>query len=62
MRWWSAFVIGWPIAVSTAYLAIPFVRSLTSTPSPQSKEPKQFLAGRLDVVVARRLRGTRRDA
>jgi hypothetical protein len=29
MRWWSAFVIGWPIAASTAYLAIPFARSLT---------------------------------
>ena len=24
MRWWSAFAIGWPIAASTAYLAIPF--------------------------------------
>ena len=23
MRWWSAFAIGWPIAASTAYLAIP---------------------------------------
>jgi hypothetical protein len=29
MRWWSAFAIGWPIAASTAYLAIPFARSLT---------------------------------
>ncbi|MEH2566630.1 DUF2798 domain-containing protein [Bradyrhizobium sp. AZCC 2289] len=28
MRWWSAFAIGWPIAASTAYLAIPFARSL----------------------------------
>ena len=27
MRWWSAFAIGWPIAASTAYLAIPFARS-----------------------------------
>jgi hypothetical protein len=29
MRWWSAFAIGWPIAASTAYLAIPFARNLT---------------------------------
>jgi hypothetical protein len=29
MRWWSAFAIGWPIAASTAYLAVPFARSLT---------------------------------
>ena len=29
MRWWSAFAIGWPIAASIAYLAIPFARSLT---------------------------------
>jgi len=29
MRWWSAFAIGWPIAASTAYLAIPFARSFT---------------------------------
>jgi hypothetical protein len=29
MRWWFAFAIGWPIAASTAYLAIPFARSLT---------------------------------
>ncbi|WP_375143989.1 hypothetical protein [Bradyrhizobium sp. Ash2021] len=29
VRWWSAFAIGWPIAASTAYLAIPpFARSL----------------------------------
>ncbi|HXO69533.1 MAG TPA: DUF2798 domain-containing protein [Bradyrhizobium sp.] len=28
-RWWSAFAIGWPIAASTAYLALPFARSLT---------------------------------
>ena len=28
IRWWSAFAIGWPIAASTAYLAIPFARSL----------------------------------
>jgi hypothetical protein len=29
MRWWSALAINWPIAASTAYLAIPFARSLT---------------------------------
>jgi hypothetical protein len=29
MQWWSAFAIGWPIAASTAYLAISFARSLT---------------------------------
>jgi hypothetical protein len=29
MRWWSAFAIGWPIAASTAYLAIPFALSPT---------------------------------
>ena len=29
IRWCSAFAIGWPIAASTAYLAIPFARSLT---------------------------------
>ena len=29
MRWWSAFAIGWPIAASTAYLAIPFALGLT---------------------------------
>ena len=29
IRWWSAFAIGWPIAACTAYLAIPFARSLT---------------------------------
>jgi TRAP-type C4-dicarboxylate transport system permease small subunit len=29
IRWWSAFAIGWPIAASTAYFAIPFARSLT---------------------------------
>ena len=28
IRWW-AFAIGWPIAAGTAYLAIPFARSLT---------------------------------
>ena len=29
MRWWFAFAIGWPVAAGTAYLAIPFARSLT---------------------------------
>ena len=29
IRLWSAFAIGWPIAASTAYVAIPFARSLT---------------------------------
>jgi hypothetical protein len=29
IRWWSAFAIGWPIAASTAYVAMPFARSLT---------------------------------
>ena len=29
VRWRSAFAIGWPIAASTAHLAIPFARSLT---------------------------------
>ena len=29
IRWWSAFAIRWPIAAGTAYLAIPFARSLT---------------------------------
>ena len=29
IRWWSAFAIGWPIAASTAHLAMPFARSLT---------------------------------
>jgi Protein of unknown function (DUF2798) len=29
IRWWSAFAIGWPIAASIAYLAIPLARSLT---------------------------------
>jgi hypothetical protein len=28
-RWWSAFAIGWPIAASTAYLAMPFAHRLT---------------------------------
>jgi hypothetical protein len=29
IRWWSGFAIGWPIAASTAYLAMPVARSLT---------------------------------
>jgi len=29
IRWWSAFAIGWPIAACTAYLVMPFARSLT---------------------------------
>lgn len=29
IRWWSAFAIGWPIAAGTAFLAMPFARSLT---------------------------------
>ena len=29
IRWWSAYALGWPIGASTAYLAIPFARSLT---------------------------------
>jgi hypothetical protein len=29
IRWWSAFAVGWPIATSTAYVAMPFARSLT---------------------------------
>jgi hypothetical protein len=28
-RWLSAFVIGWPVAAVTAYVAIPLVRALT---------------------------------
>ena len=29
IRWWSALAVGWPIAAITAYLTIPFARSLT---------------------------------
>ena len=29
IRWWAAYAIGWPIAAGTAYLAMPFARSLT---------------------------------
>jgi hypothetical protein len=28
-RWLSAFVIGWPVAAVTAFIAIPHVRRLT---------------------------------
>jgi TRAP-type uncharacterized transport system fused permease subunit len=29
VRWLSAFIIGWPVAAVTAFIAIPFVRQLT---------------------------------
>jgi len=28
-RWMSAFIVGWPVAAVTGFLAIPFVRRLT---------------------------------
>jgi Protein of unknown function (DUF2798) len=28
-RWLSAFLVGWPVASVTAFLAIPFARSMT---------------------------------
>jgi len=28
-RWLSAFVVGWPVAAMTAYLAIPVARAVT---------------------------------
>jgi len=28
-RWLSAFIVGWPVAAVTAYLAIPFARGMT---------------------------------
>ena len=28
-RWMSAFIVGWPVAAVTAFIAIPFVRQLT---------------------------------
>ena len=28
-RWLTAFVIGWPVAAATAYLAIPIARAIT---------------------------------
>lgn len=29
VRWLSAFIVGWPVAAATAYLAIPFARAIT---------------------------------
>jgi len=29
-RWLSAFVVGWPVAAMTAYLAIPVARAVTA--------------------------------
>jgi len=28
-RWMSAFIVGWPVAAVTAFIAIPLVRRLT---------------------------------
>ena len=28
-RWLSAFIVGWPVAAVTAFIAIPFVRRAT---------------------------------
>jgi Protein of unknown function (DUF2798) len=28
-RWLSAFVVGWPVAAVTAYIAFPLIRSVT---------------------------------
>ena len=28
-RWLSAFIVGWPVAAMTAYLAIPVARAVT---------------------------------
>jgi hypothetical protein len=28
-RWLGSFLVGWPVAAATAYLAIPLARSLT---------------------------------
>ncbi|HKA73119.1 MAG TPA: DUF2798 domain-containing protein [Xanthobacteraceae bacterium] len=28
-RWMSAFIVGWPVAAVTAFVAIPFVRRMT---------------------------------
>jgi hypothetical protein len=28
-RWLSAFIVGWPVAAATAFVAIPFVRRMT---------------------------------
>src|ERR1700694_2121947 len=54
MRWWSALAIGWPIAASTAISRSPSPATSPSASSPPSKGPEQLLAGRLDVVFARR--------
>ena len=29
VRWLSAFIVGWPVAAVTAFIAIPFVRRAT---------------------------------
>ena len=29
VRWLSAFIVGWPVAAATAYLAIPLARAIT---------------------------------
>ena len=29
-RWLSAFIVGWPVAAVTAYIAIPLVRAATA--------------------------------
>ena len=54
----AAFAIGWPIAASTAYLAIPFARSLSQRIVAAIERPEQLLAGLFDVVFARRLLDT----
>ena len=36
-RWLTSFLIGWPVAAVTAFIAIPFVRQLT-----------QWLVARID--------------
>jgi hypothetical protein len=38
---WSAFAIGWPIAAGTAYLAMPFARSLTQR-TVAAIDPRRF--------------------
>jgi Protein of unknown function (DUF2798) len=47
IRWWSTFAIGWPIAACTAYLAMPFARSLI-----------QRIVGTVERTVWRRLPST----
>jgi len=39
-RWLSAFIVGWPVAAVTAFVAIPFVRRLT-----------QWLVARIEGVA-----------